>query len=230
MSCNILWSIWKARNRWIFDKVDLNIQNIIQQALFSYNRYNSPFDPGASLSVVSDSLPTVSMKPTIWIPPYCNSVKINVDGALKGSELATGVVIRDSSGNVKACQIIYDGNWKGFDGAIEAEARAFLKGIELARDLHFQSIIVEGDSQLMVKYLTETITSYPWRLRSLIVDCKSLLKTFLNFSVCFIPRSVNTVAHLLAKEALNKHYCHLWVDSYPDCISNSIISDRVSAI
>ncbi|OVA08262.1 hypothetical protein BVC80_4957g1 [Macleaya cordata] len=138
--------------------------------------------------------------PKTWIPPDCNSVKINVDGALKGSELATGVVIRDFSGNVKACQIVYDGKWKGFDGAIEAEARAFLKGIELARDLQFQSIIIEGDSQLMVKYLTEATNSYPWRLRSLIVDCKSHLATFLNFSVRFTPRSVNTVLTFLQRK------------------------------
>ncbi|OVA00921.1 Reverse transcriptase zinc-binding domain [Macleaya cordata] len=133
LGCNIVWSLWKARNRWVFDKTKVQVFNVIQATVSSYNFYNIPFDPGGDVLINDSSTAFSSNTSAGWKAPDVGFVKINVDGALKANAIAAGVILRDHMGDVLACQTIFDGNWAGKDGAIEAEARAFLKGIELAR-------------------------------------------------------------------------------------------------
>ncbi|OVA09802.1 zinc finger protein [Macleaya cordata] len=90
-----------------------------------------------SVAVTVNNLLQMSMNSTTlhWIPPPAGPVKINVDGGTGIGAIAAGVIIRDHLGEPLACRIIYDGNWNGSDGALEAEVHALLNlnGLELAR-------------------------------------------------------------------------------------------------
>ncbi|OVA12762.1 hypothetical protein BVC80_8543g9 [Macleaya cordata] len=109
---------------------------------------------------------------------------------------------------VLACQNIFDGNHLGEDKALKAEARAFLKGIELARALNLSSIILEGDSQTLINILKGRFSNTPWRIP-------------------YIPRRANSVAHCLAKLALSARGCNSWIDFTPRCISDLVLSDMM---
>ncbi|OUZ99295.1 hypothetical protein BVC80_717g14 [Macleaya cordata] len=101
-------------------------------------------------------------------------MKLNVDGGTAPNSIAAGIVMHDSEGTFIAGSCFYDGNWHGVDAALEAEARDFLKGLEMAHDFNCSSIIIEGDSKNMVNYLLDDRLKYPWRIRSLILDWHSI--------------------------------------------------------
>ncbi|OVA06936.1 hypothetical protein BVC80_1731g7 [Macleaya cordata] len=137
MACNIVWQIWKAKNQVVFDKKKINAHIFITSAQAMFNEHNS------HNREINTSTPTTTQLHQCWMPPPIGSIKVNFDGATGTNAIAAGVVIRNTTGMVLACQNIFDGNHLGEDKALEAEARACLKGIELARALNLSSIILE---------------------------------------------------------------------------------------
>ncbi|OVA19582.1 hypothetical protein BVC80_8589g4 [Macleaya cordata] len=161
-----------------------------------------------------------------WHPPDRGKLKINVDGATGSKIIAAGVVVRDSEGSVLACYTFFDSNWEGVNAAQEAESQAFLKGLEVAQNFQGRSITIEGDSKEVVSYISNPTTTCPWRLRSIIEDCRTLLKRLDNSSLQFVRREGNCVTHALAKTAISNRSCNVWMNSYPSCIAESVIRDK----
>ncbi|OVA14031.1 Reverse transcriptase zinc-binding domain [Macleaya cordata] len=129
--CCLLWSIWKARNRKIFEHVDIDISEIIRTAnnIFTEHDLNIPSliqTQPAEIQSVDDAAQHG------WDKLQHGCIKINVDGATGSGSIAAGVVARNEVGMALHCQSFYDGCWSGRDASIEAEARAFLKGLHLA--------------------------------------------------------------------------------------------------
>ncbi|OVA19136.1 Reverse transcriptase zinc-binding domain [Macleaya cordata] len=223
LACNIIWQIWKARNQVIFEKKVVNIQVIITSAQAMFNEH------GYCTLSNSYSISPKANSHQRWIPPPVGSIKVNFDGATKDNTIAAGIVIRNSEGSVLACQNFYDGNHMGEDKALEAEARACLKGIELAKYLSSNSIILEGDSLILVNILSDDSATIPWRIRSIISDCKLLSSFFNSFSASYVPRRANCVAHSLAKLAISSKNCNSWMNSSPRCISHLVRSDMIDS-
>ncbi|OVA12590.1 Reverse transcriptase zinc-binding domain [Macleaya cordata] len=219
LSCEI----WKARNQVIFEKKVVNIQVIITSAQAMFNEH------GYCTLSNSYSISPKANSHQRWIPPPVGSIKINFDGATKDNTIAAGIVIRNSEGSVLACQNFYDGNHMGEDKALEAEARACLKGIELAKYLSSNSIILEGDSLKLINILSDESDTIPWRIHSIISDCKLLYSFFNSFSASYVPRRANCVAHSLAKLAISSKNCNLWMNSSPRGISHLVRSDMIDS-
>ncbi|OVA10898.1 hypothetical protein BVC80_8879g43 [Macleaya cordata] len=205
MACNIVWPIWKARNHVVFLKKKINAHIFITSAQAMFNEHNS------RNREINTSTPSTIQLHQRWIPPPIGSIKVNFDGATGINAIAAGVVIQNNVGMVLACQNIFEGNHLGEDKAIEAEARACLKGIELARTLNSSLIILEGDSQTLINILKGRSSNTPWRIRSIISDS-------------YIPRRANSVAHCLAKLALSARGCNSWT---PRCISDLVLSNMM---
>ncbi|XP_075665671.1 uncharacterized protein LOC142635397 [Castanea sativa] len=134
-----------------------------------------------------------------WQPPQADVVKINFDGA-NFSETNTsgiGVVVRDSAGNVLAsmsqqlCQAY---------SAEEIERVAACKALQFASDIGIRVAVLEGDSQILIKRLVESVEvlSYSGALLNDVRRCSS----FYN-QLCYshVKREGNKVAHSLAKYA-----------------------------
>ena len=87
-----------------------------------------------------------------WFPPPPTLVKVNVDGATTKHQNIAGVgsIIWDELGQVVAamCRKIPVPL-----GPSKAEAKAFEAGLQLARDMGFQDMILEGDSLILVRAL-----------------------------------------------------------------------------
>ncbi|OVA00900.1 hypothetical protein BVC80_9081g62 [Macleaya cordata] len=136
-----------------------------------------------------------------------------------------GIIIRDYRGSFIAGNCFFDGQWTGIDGALEAEARAFLKGLELARDLRFHTVTLEGDSQMIVSYLTDDRLKFPWRIRSVILDCREIMSSFNHIQIQHVTRKANQAAHQLAAYAFSSRSCFSWRGLAPSCITSTLLAD-----
>ena len=107
--------------------------------------------------------------------------------------LGIGVVIRNHDGAVMAsCAEKLNQTYK----VEEIEALAALKALQLANDLGFQNVILEGDSLGLIQALkVEDHNLSPLGL--LVEDVKLFANNFVRLSYSHIKRSGNSVAHNL---------------------------------
>lgn len=80
-----------------------------------------------------------------------------------------------------------------------AQALAALHTVEFCKNQGFNSIILEGDSLIVVNAINRVWLNWSF-LENIILDIQILLKEFLYWKVCYTPRGTNIAAHSLAKE------------------------------
>ena len=83
----------------------------------------------------------------------------------------------------------------------EVEYEVLLKGLELAKSLEAKSILVQGDSQLVISQVNGTYKAKEERMRKYLNKVKRLIKKFKEASFIQVPREENMEADALAKEA-----------------------------
>lgn len=112
----------------------------------------------------------------IWRPPSPNKFKINVDGAIFVARKAVGVgvIIKDDKGRIEGAM---SKKIHAPLGAMEAEAKAFEVGIQFAKDIGIQNVILEGDSLLVYKALCE-LSSPPSSVASIIAGIQDFCNHF----------------------------------------------------
>ena len=81
----------------------------------------------------------------------------------------------------------------------EVEYEALLKGLELAKSLGAESVVVQGDSQLIVNQVNGTCEAKEERMKKYLNKVKWLLKKFKEASFVQVPREENIVANALTK-------------------------------
>ena len=65
-----------------------------------------------------------------------------------------------------------------------------------------KNVIIETDSKICHNAIHELILPPPWRIASILADMQSLLVTYSNVSIFWVPRLANMAAHSLAKWSL----------------------------
>ena len=101
--------------------------------------------------------------------------------------------------------------------------------IFLATKLEVDNVIIETDSKICHDVIHELILPPPWRITSILTDMQSLLVTYSNVSVFWVPRLANMAAHSLAKWSLACNFFGSfdW-GSYPLCFASVIKKERLS--
>ncbi|OVA02226.1 Reverse transcriptase zinc-binding domain [Macleaya cordata] len=221
LGASLLWCLWKARNRLVFDKIQPDILKIIDAACTLAKDYSAPFSED-----VVDFVPGQNLTSHVrWIPPAPNSIKINVDGAFVFPRYSAAAVARNSEGALLGCIT----SVSECSSPIEAEAFAFLLGASFASRFHTERVIIEGDAKLVVQAISGTQEDIPWRIQSHISDLRHVLHRDDNLEFVFIKRDANCVAHSLAKFALDFTVSDVWLGPYPpSCLVAPIATDRES--
>lgn len=138
---------------------------------------------------------------------------------------ATGAVLGDSAGNFKGGRA----RWYGYGlDALTMEARACKDGSHpiLARDSGIQRLVLETDSQELVKIWEMTKCSEVRSCISPIIrDIRELSAVFLDFSLVYTNRSCNQVAHVLDRQVSDDNRMGEWHSSAPSCISHLSTED-----
>ena len=83
----------------------------------------------------------------------------------------------------------------------EVEYEVLLKGLELAKSVEADSILVLGDSQLVIGQVNGTCKAKEDRMKKYLRSVVRLVKKFKKSDFIQIPREKNVEADILAKEA-----------------------------
>ncbi|CAH9100084.1 unnamed protein product [Cuscuta epithymum] len=131
----IIWFIWKSRNAWIFEGVPLNAERVVRNAYAQAEEYNV-------FTSTQDIKQLKVPKRIKWLP-HC--FKLNCDDSSWGSgrEAGAGGVIRNHKGEWILRFTINIGKADNFN----VELRGLRQGLLLARELDLKRVIVEIDSE-----------------------------------------------------------------------------------
>lgn len=214
---SIIWHIWNARNKKLWQGIVLSPEAIIHAALSFLSAWQAVQSSQLRVGVVP------STSPSRWIAPPFNWFKCNFDAArfVVSNSSGFGCVVRGASGNFIAAHAAAA---PGLHDAFLAEVLGFRGTLTWIRSLHIDNIIFESDSQLLVRaFHTNSLdNSYAG---AVLDDCKVLLASFNSFLVNHVLRSANQVAHVLARESGSRSDPRCWVDVPPSCISSFLLSE-----
>lgn len=122
------------------------------------------------------------------------------DGASRGNPgpAAAGVVLKGEKGKV----LIERGQFLGRMTNNEAEYRALLLGLELAKDLRPETLVCFLDSELVVSQINGLWRVKKSHLRELLFKVRQVERHYPKVLYKLIPREENADADTLANEAL----------------------------
>lgn len=139
----VIWTIWNRRNNLCLGKPALPLDKVLE---FTQERLMG------TVATNERSSHPHGRATNHWTTPDANGFKINFDGAIFADRdrAGIGVVIRNDVGMIMASltqQIPLP------TSVIEVEALAARRALELALELGFDDIILEGDFELLIKNL-----------------------------------------------------------------------------
>ena len=150
---------------------------------------------------LSESSPTISGTHHINISPYGTYV-LQFDGGSRGNPgtAGAGMVLYDEVGH----EVWHGHHYLGESSTNnEAEYTGLLAGLQCARAMDVDNIVVQGDSELIVKQLHGKYKCKSRKLMPYFASVKSLIKGFNSFEIRHIPRAQNFRADELANEAMD---------------------------
>ena len=167
-----------------------------------------------------------SLNPISWRPPSPNRFKLNFDAAIFKDEEASGfgAIIQNECGEVLAA---FSGKGPPVDCSEEAEILACRRAVEFTLECGFREMVVEGDNQSVMTAL-ERKTNLSSRVGHILPDMLCLLNGFGWSQILFAKRSVNTVAHLLARHAKNGSHDVIWIEESPPTVVQALYLDSIS--
>ena len=122
---------------------------------------------------------------------------IHVDGSSTLHTKGIGVVLRSLERN----ELKYKVRLQYPATNNEVKYETLLKGLELAKSLEEKSILVQGDSQMVMGQVNETYEAKEEWMKKYLNKVRRLVKKFKEASFTQIPRKENMEANALAKES-----------------------------
>ena len=122
---------------------------------------------------------------------------IHVDGSSTQHAGGVGVVLQSLEGD----KLTYNVRLQYQATNNEVECEALLKGLELAKSIEAESILILGDSQLVMGQVNRTCEAKEERMKKYLEKVLQLVKKFKEANFVQIPREENMEADALAKEA-----------------------------
>lgn len=107
----------------------------------------------------------------------------------------------------------------------DIEALAALRGLQMILQLGYPSLQLEGDSLTVIEAIMSHEPNFMIQ-GPLIMEINRLLRFFQHYDVVHVGRQSNEAAHLLAQHSKQVADMAQWMHSYPDLISNRVLSDR----
>ncbi|XP_021754195.1 uncharacterized protein LOC110719519 [Chenopodium quinoa] len=190
-SC-LAWAAWSCRNKAVFENVrDLNsvwVASGYVRMCEDYGTYNAKV---GGRVVVADIPSRAS-----WSAPRRGCVKVNFDAYVPDNgTVRLGVVVRDDSGSLLLVAVRNTGCVWPSEMAEAATARY---GIEIARRMGYEKVVLEGDAINVVRAI-KTKQEGAATIFLLYDDIHRMSSFFSYFACNHIRRAGNTVAHYAAR-------------------------------
>ncbi|CAL8992566.1 unnamed protein product [Prunus brigantina] len=218
----LMWSIWKARCKAIFEQQRPNPGLVIKGAMEAWTDFqNSAPRLGASNSDANEESEVVMG--TIWQAPLVPYLKLNVDAAWlsNSGQTGIGIIIRNHLGELKGGKMCRTTAMS----AVDAEARAVMEGLSFAADQGYSHIWVESDSKPLINCCLGKIDKGAWELYPSLGRIRELKSKFSSVRWNWIPREANAVADAAAAIAIRGMGTEVWVDRPPSSLVHVLSRD-----
>nr|GMD98846.1 uncharacterized protein LOC109177106 [Ipomoea batatas] len=137
-----------------------------------------------------------------------------------GKSAGLGFVLRDSGGNFIAAGAR---NWAGSYHPKLAEAISIREALKWSKEKGYNALQIESNALLVIQGLKNA--AYDSYFDLVLEDIRVLANEFDDISFSFVKRSANTVAHLIAREAVFNADCRAWDTTPPSFIYDVIRSE-----
>lgn len=107
-----------------------------------------------------------------------------------------------------------------------AEPEALRKAMIICWELNLLNIIFEGDCQSVVQAINGA-RNFVEELNPILLDIWFMLQQAQGWSVSFVHREVNQVAHNLAKLAFSFDYDRFWLERCPSFVLSLILEEKL---
>lgn len=203
--CSVVWQIWDHRNNVVWNKKFKTLSMVVNEAsvyLFQWQRAQSNQVMHKKLNDREGVL--------VWKKPELGWFSCNIDAAVfeREGRSSFGCVLRNDQGQFIAA---YGGFWAGIVDPKIAEALAFKEALSWLKRRRCSDVHIELDSLAVVQAFESNSKDSSY-LGAIIEDCHSIVKDLGSYSVYFIRRSANTVAHVLARETGSMSEWKEWCD------------------
>ena len=158
-----------------------------------------------------------------WKPPDHGTYKVNYDGATFSPQDKAGlsIVIRNEDEAVLASmsqQVPLPTT------VAQVEALAARRAVEFALEIGITNVVIEGDLESIYRELQDLSPSLALH-GHLIQDAKILSNSFQLVNFSHVHREGNTVAHALARSAINRPNLTVWMEDVPPDICHLVQAD-----
>ncbi|XP_075633532.1 uncharacterized protein LOC142605993 [Castanea sativa] len=116
----------------------------------------------------------------------------------EGDERGIGVILKSPEGD----KLEYAAHLQYQTTNNEVEYEALLKGLELAKSLGVESIIIKRDSQLIINYVNGLCDAKEDRMKKYLSKVRRLVQNFMDVSFIQLPKEESMEADALAKATL----------------------------
>ncbi|XP_060961840.1 uncharacterized protein LOC133032039 [Cannabis sativa] len=192
----LCWAIWNACNLVVWKNKTSSQVEVIASAQTTVDHWRNAQDNISLSSLFFENRGDGAER---WTKPEPNKIKINVDAALfpQDNSYGFGIVARDSSGGLIEAKTWYSG---GVYDAEVVEAMGVKEALSWIKSNNWSDVEIETDSMLTVQGIRSN-HSLNSIFGLIIHDCQILLSSLNNVRICFIRRSANRFAHVVARHS-----------------------------
>ncbi|XP_027076016.1 uncharacterized protein [Coffea arabica] len=215
LTVNLLWQIWKSRNRVQFER-EVGCPGIVgMKAVQEWNEYEVARHKDER-KVWEEKIKQKA--PTEWLPPVEGFVKLNVDAALSTVKgvVGWGVVARQENGGMLKA---WAGRGERYTEAVVEEANAILIALVKAGRIGRRKVRVQSDCKGVVESIRIGCRQDP-KVGAIVEDILRLKDQFENCYFSFVKREGNCVCHYLAKFAMHVTSDIEWEEFFPIWLVN----------
>ncbi|CAN0916153.1 Putative ribonuclease H protein At1g65750 [Linum grandiflorum] len=190
----IMWALWRERNARVWKSSTQVARSVVEGALETV----AAWETAQQRRGMSERMPR-NQGCRQWHPPPLSYVKCNTDAAYFTTlgKVGLGACIRDEVGNLLWYRTVCK---RGGSCSKENEALAVWEGMKWCMEIGFDRVIFESDAQVVVDELGREVEDRR-EFGDIIRRCRSILLSKPGYSVCFVRRDGNQVAHRLAQQA-----------------------------
>ena len=185
----ILWSLWKARNNFVFEGHSASPEETLSTAIRLAREWG--------VEVKKDDNLGSRQTPLEIVPPCPGSLVVRTDAAWssEANEAGLGWVIFSNAGNSSFKKPV-----NRVATPLMAEGLALREAVQTCVTLGVKAVTFQSDSSQLIKAVTGGVTTI--ELYSVVADIHSFVSVFDSVSFSWIPRERNVIADALAKAAL----------------------------
>lgn len=191
----LCWSIWKARNNTVWNKVRASVYGVVnstKQYLADWSKAQK--NSTKTLFQFLEEGDGVCN----WVKPQKEVVKISVDAAIftEHSSYGVGMLARDWEGKVILGRSEY---YSGYANPEFAEAMAVKEALSWVKANKWEKVVVESDCLTVVQAARSKVPMLS-PFGKVILECRNMISDS-NIVLLFVRRSANMAAHFLARES-----------------------------